>query len=120
MQKFLERLKETWYGVLPILILVGIPTAIGIVIWVISNWNDIPKILERIAYLGGGSLLYGSFLILFGLIGLINAVIAFMMWAKAFLEMLDRKAKSRLWFWLPIIVVTFGWYALFKILTKML
>lgn len=70
--------------------------------------------------LGGGSWVVGILLIVFGLIGAINAFAAFMMWAKAFLELLNRKAKSRFTFWLPIIVVTFGWHALIKILSKIL
>ena len=69
-----------------------------------------------IAELGNGSWLMGILLILFGLIGLINAFAAFMMWFKAFSEWLERKAKSHFWFWLAIIIVTFGWYAIFKII----
>ena len=69
-----------------------------------------------IAEFGNGSWIMSILLIVFGLIGLINAVAAFMMWAKYFLELLNRKAKSSIGFWLPIIVVTFGWYALFKII----
>ena len=69
--------------------------------------------------LGSGSLAMGILLILLALIGLINAVAAFMMWFKAFTEWLDKKAKSLFWFWFTIIIVTFGWYALFKII-KML
>jgi len=69
--------------------------------------------------LGNGSLAMGILLILFALIGLINAVAAFMMWFKKFSDWLDKKAKSLFWFWFAIIIVTFGWYALFKII-KML
>jgi hypothetical protein len=71
-----------------------------------------------IAELGGGSWVTGILLLIFGLIGLINAFAAFMMWAKAFFGLLKRKTKSTFGFWFSIIVVTFGWYALFKILTK--
>ena len=69
-----------------------------------------------IAELGNGSWIMGILLILFGMIGLINAFAAFMLWFKAFLEWLNRKAKSSIWFWVLIIVVTFGWYALFKLI----
>ena len=117
MKKFWEKLKDMWYGMLPILLIVGIPIAIPVAAWLVINWNDIPNMLGNIANIGKGSLLYGVFLILFGLIGLTNAVIAFMMWFRAFTEWLDKKAKSRFWFWCVIIVVTFGWYALFKIIT---
>ena len=69
-----------------------------------------------ISELGNGSWIMGIIFIVFALIGLINAFAAFMIWAKYFLELLNRKAKSYFWFWLPIIVVTFGWYALFKLI----
>ena len=72
-----------------------------------------------IAELGNGSWIMGILLIVFGLIGLINAFAAFMMWAKYFLELLNRKAKSLLGFWFPIIVVTFGWYALFELINRL-
>ena len=72
-----------------------------------------------IAEFGNGSLAMGILLILFALIGLINAFAAFMMWFKAFTEWLDKKATSYFWFCFAIVIVTFGWYALFKII-KML
>lgn len=70
-----------------------------------------------IAELGGGSWVMGILLLIFGLIGLINAYAAFVMWAKAFFDLLKRKTKSTFGIWFSIIVVTFGWYALFEILT---
>ena len=69
-----------------------------------------------ISELGNGSWIAGILLIVFGLIGLINAFAAFMLWAKYFLELLNRKATSYFGFWFPIIVVTFGWYALFELI----
>ena len=75
-----------------------------------------------IAELGNGSLIVGSFLIVFGIVGLINAFAAFMMWFKKFsewLERLDRKGKPHFLIWIIIIAVTFGWYALFKIITML-
>lgn len=72
-----------------------------------------------IAELGNGSWIYGLVLLLLGIVGLINAFIAFVMWAKAFLEYQNRKAKSPFWFWFTIIVVTFGWYALFELISKL-
>ena len=72
-----------------------------------------------ISELGGGSWVLGILLIVFGLIGLINAFAAFMLWIKAFLELLNRKAKSYFWFWFSIIIVTFGWYALFKFIAML-
>ena len=55
-------------------------------------------------------------LIVFGLIGLINAFAAFILWFKKFTELLEKNTKSNFGFWLAIIVVTFGWAALFKII----
>ena len=68
---------------------------------------------------GNGSWILGTLLIVLGLIGLVNASAAFMMWFKKFsewLERLDRKGKPRFLLWIIIIVVTFGWYALFKLM----
>ena len=70
-----------------------------------------------ITELGNGTWIMGILLIVFGIIGLVNAFAAFMMWFKAFTELLNKKAKSVFGFLLPIIVVTFGWYALFRIIT---
>jgi hypothetical protein len=72
-----------------------------------------------IAELGNGSCIMGIIFIVFALIGLINAFAAFMLWLKALTEWLDKKANSRFWFCFYFIIVTFGWYALFK-LTKLL
>ena len=116
MKKWLERLKDAFYGILPFLLLFGIPLAICIVIGVISIWDDIPKILSSISNIGNGSLIWGVILLLFGLIGLINTVIAFMLWVKAFFKLLEKKTKSTFWFWFAIITVTFGWFALFHII----
>ena len=69
-----------------------------------------------VAELGNGSLIMGVLIILFGVIGLINTFAAFMLWFKKFTEILKKKAKSIFWFWFIIIVVTFGWVALFKII----
>lgn len=66
--------------------------------------------------IGNGSWIIGILLIVFGFIGLINAFAAFMLWFKKFTELLEKKAKSSFWFWLAIIIVTFGWAALFKII----
>ena len=120
MKKIWERINDAWYRALPILLLVGIPTTVGIVVWVISNWNDLPRIAIHISTVGNGSLLYGVIIVLFALIGLINAVAAFMMWFKKiskWLERLDKKGIPHYLFWIIIIVVTFSWYALFKLIT---
>ena len=55
-------------------------------------------------------------LFVFGLIGLINAFAAFILWFKKLTELLEKKAKSNFGFWLALIVVTLGWAALFKII----
>ena len=71
-----------------------------------------------ISELGNGSFIYGVVFLLFALIGLVNAFAGFMMWLNAFLELLNKKAKSRFGFWFVIIVVTFGWHALFEVIKK--
>lgn len=114
-----DKFKEAICGVIPLLILFGIPTAIPIAIGIVSIWDDMPQILNRITYLGNGSLVTGILLLLLGLVGLIVAFSAFMLWAKYFLEYLNKKAKSKFWFWFPIVISTFGLYALFKIITKL-
>ena len=68
-----------------------------------------------VAELGNGSWIIGILFIVFGLIGLLNAFAAFMMWLKAFLQLLNKKAKTRIVFWFVIIVVTLGWYAMFEL-----
>lgn len=72
-----------------------------------------------IAELGNGSWIMGILIIVFGLIGLVNAFAAFMLWLKAFTEWLDKKAKPRFWFCFFIIIVSFGWYALFNLIIKL-
>ena len=74
--------------------------------------------LLSISELGNGSLICGVIFLFFVLIGLVNAFAAFMMWLNAFLELLNKKAKSLFVFWCVIIVVMFGWYALFEIIKK--
>lgn len=116
MKKLWGKIKESWYAALPILILIGIPLAICFILWLISNWDDIPRLLDNITAVGNGSLLYGLILFVFSVIGAINAFVAFMLWFKALTEWIDRKGKSLFWFWCIIIVVTFGWYALFELI----
>ena len=66
--------------------------------------------------LGNGSWILGTLLLILAIIGLINAFAALIMWFKAFTEWLDKKATSRFWFCFAIVIVTFGWYALFKLI----
>lgn len=72
-----------------------------------------------ISELGNGSWIMGIIFIVFALIGLINAYAAFILWFKKFTEWLERKAKSTFWFWFAIIVVTFGWYAIFELIKRL-
>ena len=53
--------------------------------------------------IGNGSWLMGILLIAFGLIGLINAFVAFMLWFKKFTEILEKKSKSSFGFGLPLL-----------------
>ena len=72
-----------------------------------------------ISELGNGSWIIGILIIVFGLIGLVNAFAAFILWFKRFtewLERLDRKGKPRFLLWMIIIIVSLGWYALFDLI----
>jgi hypothetical protein len=73
--------------------------------------------LDRMSYLGSGSPVIGIVILGFAFIGLAQAFAAFMMWGKYFFDNLEKKADSSWKFWLPIIVSTFGWGALFKVLS---
>ena len=119
MRKMRNRLKETLYGMFPLLILFGIPAIIAIVILAICNWDNIPMILSRLSVIGNGSTIAGTILILFALIGLANAFAAFMLWINKFAEYLKKKSKSSFGIWFAIIVVTLGWAALFEIIKKL-
>ena len=101
---------------LPILILFGIPLAISVILFVVFNWNELQGIWNIIESIGQGSLLIGILVILFSIVGVINAATAFLLWTKAFLEMVNRKANSVLGFWLPIILAFSGWIALFLLI----
>ena len=59
-----------------------------------------------ISDLGNGSWILGTLLLIFAIIGLINAFVAFIMWFRAFTEWLTNKSKSPFLFWCFIIVVT--------------
>ena len=72
---------------------------------------------DRLAYLGSGSVVIGFVILVFSLIGLVQAFAAFMMWGKYFFDNLEKKADSTWKFLLPIIVSTFGWAALLKVLS---
>lgn len=119
MKKLWEKIKEVWYGALPILLLVGGPLAIAVAAFLIGYWNDIPKILSHITDIGNGSLLYGAFLILFGLVGLVNVVIAYWMWFNALTKWLDRlqkNGKPQFLLWIIVIIIVCGWVALSELI----
>lgn len=74
LKKIFHKLADAWYGVLPIIILVGIPIAICVAI----GWKHIPKIIGVLTKLGGGSWLLGIPLVVFsatGFLGICYAVI---------------------------------------------
>ena len=72
LKKIFRKLSNTWYGILPILILVGIPIAICVAI----RWKHIPKTMGVLSDLGGGSWLFGILLLFFSIIGLVSIVYA--------------------------------------------
>ena len=67
-KRMLEKLSDIWYGMLPFLILLGIPLALCVAI----SWKDIPKIIGSLTEIGRGSWIFGLFLALFGSIGCLS------------------------------------------------
>ena len=68
MKKFIKKILDTWYGILPILLLLSVPLALCIAI----GWRSIPAIITALSLIGGGSWLIGVLLVLFGAIGFLN------------------------------------------------
>ena len=118
MKKIGEKLKEAWYGALPILLLVGVPLTIAVAAFLIGYWNDIPKILSHIADMGNGSLLYGAFLILFGVVGLTNIAVSVWITAHKIDDYLTRNQKKSTPLIIFLVVTVLGVYAAAELLRK--
>lgn len=119
MRNLWDRIKESFCGILPFFLLFGIPAILACFIWILTNWNEVHRVIDFIYALGNGSLAFGVILLLFGILGFVNAFAAVMLWLKHFLKWLNKGSKSRVWFWFLVIVATLGWAALFKIISQL-
>ena len=108
-RKIFQKLLDVWYGILPILILVGIPIGICVAI----KWKHIPKVFSALTEIGSGSWLYGILLILTcatGLLGIGYAVINAA-------EKIGKKLGSK-WAVAYIIATSIGIFALKTIIER--
>lgn len=103
LKKIYNKVADAFCGILPIIILIGIPISICIAI----RWKHIPQTIGVLTELGGGSWLLGILFIIFSAAGLlcigyavINAI-----------EVIWKKSGSK-WAILYIIVVSLGIIAL--------
>ena len=88
LKKLFHKLLDVWYGMLPILLLLGVPLAICVAL----GWKSIPGIIGALARLGGGSWFIGALLVLFGAIGFINITAAIFNQAEMIGKKYGRKA----------------------------
>lgn len=86
-KKFYRRIIDALYGMLPILILLGIPTMICIII----GWDYVVKIFNALTESGNGSFIFGLVVFIFKLIGLINLFVGFMLTIETISKKLSRK-----------------------------
>lgn len=106
MKKLWEQLKELWYGMLPWILLIGVP----IILCIIIAWKDILKLLTGLDELYG-SWLWGVILCLGAIIAVFNIGVGLILT----LEKISEKLNSK-WFYAYIIVMAFGIFALTKVL----
>lgn len=88
MKKFFGKLKDLFYGALPILILFGIPTVIALAIFIIFNWDNL-KMLSFVDIIG----------IIFGTIGVFNISVGILLAVK---KMIEKKLKA---YWIVIYII---------------
>lgn len=120
MKNFFNRLKEAIYSSLPLMLGIGIPTLLAVGFLLAFNWKDIPLILSKVSYIGGGSLIYGIILCIFGFIGFLNAFGAAILWFKYVTEYLESKAKSEFGFVFPLIISSLGYIAMIIIIRRLI
>lgn len=107
MKKLWDKLVEMFFGILPILIIFGLPSLIALIVWLACNWDDIPKILNILSQIGKGSYLLGIFSILFGAIFIFNTFTGFVLT----LEKIEEKLNAK-WFYTYIITTFLGFIAI--------
>lgn len=116
MKKLWGRIKEAWFGALPFVILLGIPTVIALGVGLISIWDDIPTILNNLNGISKGPLIYDIILCVFAVIGAFNCIIGFYLTIDKLVKKIDNEGLSPCWFYIYIIVGSLGIYALISIL----
>ena len=94
LRKISNKIKDTWYGILPYLIFLGAPTAICIII----GWDKIVGLYNALILAGNGSLILGVVILIFKLIGAINLLVGFILTLEAISKKLSRK-------WLYIYII---------------
>ncbi|MBR5594035.1 MAG: hypothetical protein IKW46_08185 [Bacteroidaceae bacterium] len=106
MKKLFERLKELYYGMLPWLLLIGVPIILCILIGIVFAGEEILQALTQLdkTY---GSWLWGIILYLFGGVALFNLFIGFILT----IEKISKKLSEK-WIYIFIIVTAFGIFAL--------
>ena len=114
MKKLWDKLVEKFYGILPFLIILGLPSLIALAWWLACNWDDIPKIMNMLSQIGKGSYLLGIFSVIFGAIFFFHTLTGFVLT----LEKIDEKLNAK-WFYIYIITTVLGFIA-FRILTDSL
>lgn len=112
LKKFFHKLLDIWYGILPILLLVGIPIALCVII----GWSKIPKVIASLTKIGDGSWFWGIILTLFAGIGALNLVIGICFT----IEKIDEKLGEKASLWMPVFLTAtlLGVAALFIILKR--
>lgn len=94
-KKIFNKIMDTWYGILPFLVLLGIPTILCIII----GWDKIVGLYNALIKVGNGSIIFGIAIFVFKLIGAINILVGFILTLEAISKKLSRK-----WFYIYIIV----------------
>lgn len=107
MKKLFDRLKEAWYGMLPWILLIGVPSMFGIVLAIVFNWENIIQLLNRFDEIFGSKIL-GIILSLGSTIASLNIAIGFFLT----LEKITKKFSSK-WVYTYIIITALAFLSLY-------
>ena len=102
-KRMLEKLSDAWYGMLPFLILLGVPLALCVAI----KWKDIPKIIGSLTVIGRGSWIFGILFVSFGAIGCLSIYYAVINTVETIAKKLGNK-----WAKIYAVVTLLGYFAL--------
>lgn len=108
-KRMLEKLSDVWYGMLPFLILLGVPLALCVAI----KWKDIPQIIGSLTEIGRGSWIFGILLVSFGAIGHLSIYYAVINAVETIAKKLGKK-----WATIYIVVTLLGFVALKTLLER--